>query len=473
MSQASQVRVLWVTFDFPPRLSSGVFRPVKIYKYVDKTRLSIDFITHGEAGRFHRAVLDDSLLGDVSPAPTVRRVPTPILHDLLPPMAARFRRWLARSPGVGAASAVAPVTPPDGRRSGEGRTGSSLYRRLAMALYVPDHLFLWGYLATFTALWMHLTRRYDVVYTTSYPESAHLPGFLLRLLGVPWVVDYRYGGPLWVKKLVGFQKAPWRERLDLAFQRAAMRRAERVITQSEPMRDDFCRVFGLAPDTVDVIPSGYDDADFQVAPVETPFDRREGEVHLLHVGVMEGISPPERRQLIDALNRLAEGLADRGRTLVVDAVGRHLFDERERTTLRFPYRYHGVVVHRHLAPYLLLADCHLVSTITTNAGSDDVRGFIPGKVWEYLRAGQPILMVGPKDVVWSIIDEAGVGLHVGLGDEPPLEAETLLGALASPRRLHPKVRSYSWEARAHSLQAVFLSVTQAARLASRGGQARA
>ena len=61
-----------------------MFRAIKFYKYLDKSRFEVDFITHGAAGRFARAVLDDSLLREVDPAPSIHRVPTIIPHDLLP-----------------------------------------------------------------------------------------------------------------------------------------------------------------------------------------------------------------------------------------------------------------------------------------------------------------------------------------------------------------------------------------------------
>src|SRR5262245_33653614 len=89
---SGKTRIAWITFDFPPRQSSGVFRAIKIYKYLDKSRFEVDFITHGSARRFQSAVHDDTLLGEVHPAPAVYRVPTIILHDFLPALRARLRR---------------------------------------------------------------------------------------------------------------------------------------------------------------------------------------------------------------------------------------------------------------------------------------------------------------------------------------------------------------------------------------------
>src|SRR5262245_49716132 len=216
---SGKARIAWITFDFPPRQSSGVFRAIKIYKYLDKSRFEVDFITHGSAPRFRSAVHDDTLLGEVHPTPAVYRVPTIILHDFLPALRARLRR-------VKPSRGQSPDPPPLENASGELRSasarsasedratarlrrsaeregepaprslppGPSLGRRLygwfALSAYVPDHLFIWGWSAALKSVWLHLRHRYDVVYTTSFPESAHLPGLVLSALGVRWVVDY-------------------------------------------------------------------------------------------------------------------------------------------------------------------------------------------------------------------------------------------------------------------------------------------
>ena len=483
---ARPARVLWVTFDFPPRLSSGVFRPVKIYKYVDKRRLAIDFLTHGRAARFEGSVVDHSLLTELEPPARVVRVPTPVLHDILPAMAARLKRLLRGTqtskeaarpgdtspivvpPSVSSSVATTPVASPK-----LGRLGA-IYRWFVMCVYFPDHLFLWGHLATCKALVMHLRHRYDVIYTTSYPESAHLPGVLLHLFGIPWVADYRYGGPIWVRKLAGFDKPHLRQRLDLWFQGFVMRRADRVITQSEPMRADFSRIFGLDPAKIDVIASGYDDEDFaRVTAERSPFAHDGAAVRMLHVGVMEGTTARDRATLASALNAVDEDLRTAGRRLVLHAVGKHVFDEDVRATLRFEYVHHGTIVHRDLPPYLVSADCYLMSTFTTSTGHDGVRGFIPGKLWEYLRAGKPIVMVGPKDASWSIIEETGAGLHMDIEHAQPLPAGALRRAVDERRPLHSKVSTYSWQARAQAVQRVFLQVIGGAAGARHKGQAHA
>lgn len=443
-----------------------MFRAIKFYKYLDKSRFEVDFVTHGAAGRFARAVLDDSLLREVDPAPAIHRVPTIIPHDLLPGVGARVprRRAPVRNQETGEARHDAPSVPRP-RRS----LRRTLYRWFALSVYFPDHLFLWGWFAAFKLLSLHVRRRYDLVYTTSFPESAHLAGLLLNALGVRWVVDYRYGGPLWIKEVVGFRKPSLRERIDHRYQRFVLRRADQVITQSERIRADFCRVFALDPARVLVISSGFDEADFDMAAVpDAPFSKRAHEVHLLHVGTLEGVAERERLQILAALNALGEQLRQRGRTLVLHAVGSPLFGEAER--LKAPhvaYRPHGVIVHQQIPAYLLAADCCLLSTWTTSNGG--VKGFIPSKLWEYLRSGRPIVTTGPKDEVWTIVEDAGVALHLeldgGPGDHAAVLANDLVDRLRTKKPLAANVHRYSWQSRAQSLEDLFVRTIEGPRTA--------
>jgi glycosyltransferase involved in cell wall biosynthesis len=288
---------------------------------------------------------------------------------------------------------------------------------------------------------------------------------ILSALGVRWVVDYRYGGPLWIKDVVGFPKPPSRERLDHRYQRWVLTKADRVITQSERIKADFCRVFALDPARVTVIPSGYDEADFErTDQAAAPFSKEPHEIHLLHMGTLEGAGEAERQEIGHTLDALGLRLRDRGRALVVHALGSDLFHGNARKATHLEYRHHGVVVHRHIPSYLLAADCYLLSTWTTSNGG--VKGFIPSKLWEYLRAGAPILTTGPKDEVWSIVEDAGVGVHMAIDGDSVRSvdglADELIGRLRHKKARAASVGRYTWESRAQSVQGVIQQLVDGA-----------
>ena len=370
---------------------------------------------------------------------------------------------------------VADSSPKNAARMSEtavhaGHSKGGLYRRFAMAAYFPDHLMLWGVLAALRCAWLQLRYGYDVVYTTSFPESAHLAGLLLRALGVRWVVDYRYGGPLWIKSLVGFRKTAARDARDLAFQKRVLTRAHAVITQSEPIRVDLAAAFGLDAGAMHVVPSAFDEADFDGADTRpVPFAKAEGEVHVLHVGVMEGVGPEHLQRLVHALNRLQAGVATRGRRLVLHAVGSDVFHGAGNPFgMRFEYHHYGTVVHHDLPRYLLAADAFLLSTVTEAAGNAAIRGFIPSKLWEYLGARRPVLMVGPKDPVWSILEQQQVGVDLGDAAEATVSPDAFLEAVRTVPLSRADVHQFTWQARAASLQRIFTSLHRSRAVAPEG-----
>ena len=452
-----------------------MYRPIKIYKYLDRGLCRVDFVTHGASRRFAGATRDDSLLREVNPAPRVFRVPAPIPHDVIPALVNRLRgRQAAAETPRAAVSKLSggarSTTFPSESGAAKERPAGGAYKRLAMWAYFPDHLMVWGVLAALQCLWLQLRYGYDVVYTTSYPESAHLAGFVLRALGVPWVVDYRYGGPLWIKKLAGYPKTAARDARDLRFQRRVLRRADVVVAQSEQIRDEFCRVFDVERAGTYVVPSGFDEADFAGAESRpAPYTKQQAEVHLLHLGAMEGMTPADRQALIASLNRLHEGLNGHGRRLVMHAIGSDVLDgARHPEALRFEYRRHGTIVHKDLPPYLLAADCFLISTVTIASGSDGITGFIPGKLWEYLRARRPVLMTGPKDAVWSVLEQQHAGLDLDDASADGRLPDRLIDAMRAVPEAGIDVHQYSWEARAASLQRVFTSLHRSGAVAPEG-----
>lgn len=449
-------RVLWVSFDFPPRQSSGVFRPIRIYKYLDKDLFEVDFLTQSPV--YQHVPLDHSLLQEVSPPPRIYRVPNLPLSDFIYRLTRRRRSESPVKPEVAA------VPSGEGRRtarrSGLRKLGKKIYVTLVMLFYFPDQYFLWGWLTAFTALGLHFKNRYDLVYTTSRPESAHLVGLVLRPLGVKWVVDYRYAGVLWVKDLLSFRKSRFREWLEFRYQRYVLRKASFVVTQSDTIKEDFCRAFGLDRSHVRTIPSGYDETDFGKGNGSLPFVKHPEEIHLLHVGAAY-LDEADQRKMMDELNRVGSGLRANGHDMVLHAIGDDMFPGEQQGNARgFRYHYHGFVTHHALPPYLMAADWYLLSTITTVSGSGvSTNGYLPSKMWEYLRGGKPIVLFGSRDEVWSIIRDAGAGVYWGALDSTHvLSAEELLVSVQSLEPVAAKVRGHSWQARAHDMQEVFTGV---------------
>ena len=431
-------RLLWVTYDFPPRQAAGAFRPVKLYKFLDKSRVDIEFLTsraESFAGGKH-------MLDDVHPTPVTHRAGgTPI--DRL------FEGLKTRLATLGLAR--------PGRRALWERIGY----RLVLPCAFPDKHVLWGLRSALRALWIHLRQPLQIIYTTSFPESAHLPGILLHLLGVRWVVDYRYGGPMWTTALVFGRKSLWGGRLALAFQAYVLRHADLVITQSETLRENFIARFALDPARVAALPNGYDEDGFvdfgRQAP---PFTRVQGELHLLHLG---GDWYPDASQLAnldDLLTRLAN---DTGVKVIVHALGVDIFGaRRELTPSAYEYVFHGVVPHAEALTYLAAVDAFILSMIAETAGQGSVAGWLPAKLWEYLRAGKAILLMGPRDDAWRYAEACGAAIYLGAAGAPLHLPAAQVRAVIDAGASHPeRAHDHKWSTRALAFDALLERVLSA------------
>jgi len=416
-------RLLWVTYDFPPRQAAGAFRPVKLYKYLDKSALAIEFLT----SRAESFAGGEHMLDDVHPKPVVRRAGGVALDRLFDAPQRLLTRFGLASPH---------------KRSLWERLGY----RLVLPLAFPDKHVLWGLCAALRALGMHVRQRFDAIYTTSHPESAHLPGILLHLLGVAWVVDYRYGGPLWTTTLSAGRKSLWSARLALAYQGYVLRHADFVIVQSETIREQFLARFGLDPAGIAALPNGYDEdgfRDFGAGPA--PFTRAPGEMHLLHVG---GDWYPDASHISNLLDLCARLASDSGAAVVLHTVG---VDILGKTALPagLRYDYHGPQPHAEVIRYLAAADAFILSTMAGTDSGQSIVGFLPAKLWEYLRAGKAILWMGPKDDAWRYAEECGAVIYLGALGSPlsPPVAE-VREAISSGARNRHHAHNHDWRSRA-------------------------
>jgi glycosyltransferase involved in cell wall biosynthesis len=455
--QSRKKRILWVTFHFPPRQSGGVFRPIRIYKHLDKEQFEIDFLTISLLSSYRLATRDDTLLEEVTPKPAVYRVPSIEPESWLRGLVGEKRNGNQPSHSPGAQAPTQARLPPG--ETFAKRFLKSIYRRLIMLCYFPDQVFLWGWLSSLKALWLHLKSRYDLIYTTSNPPSGHLPGLILKSFGVRWIADFRDGGNLWIKKIQGYPKGALRQQADFYYDKWVLDRADYVITQSELLKEDLSRVYSVKHSRFKAIPNGYDEEDFagaETAPA--PFTKAAGEIHLLHVGSWV-VNPGEIDMIVERLNALQSALKERHRELLFHAVGNDLLGNQQRAcTIRFRYCYHGVISHPLLPPYLLAADCYFMSS-SVGKLVDGARGVLPGKLWEYLRGGKPIILFGPQDEAWQIIKDSKLGVYLGeLHSGNELCADALLRLVDEARGLHPRVSQHSWESRARALQEVLLGV---------------
>lgn len=246
---------------------------------------------------------------------------------------------------------------------------------------------------------------------SSYPiATAHLIGLTLhRLTGLPWIADQR--DPM----IDGdYPPDPQRHRIHRWIEHQAVQRSAAVVcTTPGAVRGLQLRYPGQADDRIALIENGYDEASFIAAELVPPPPRAAGgPFRLLHSGV---IYPAERdpRALFAALARLRDdgAIGPDDLHVVLRASGH---DDYLRGLIRgledivelappLPYR-EGLAEMVDADGLLLLQ--------AANCNSQ-----IPAKLYEYLRAGRPILaLTDPDGDTAAALRRAGIDTIARLDD---------------------------------------------------------
>ena len=238
-----------------------------------------------------------------------------------------------------------------------------------------------------------------MVFSSALPATAHLVArSLARRLRVPWVAEYR---DPWTDS--GSRRRMWPlYYLERALEDRVVRDAAALITVSDSWAAQLHRRFPGAP--VAVVPNGYDASDYTAGekPPSGP------PLTLLYTGRLYP------RQDIAPLFRAVRTLIDTG-ALAPDAlrirfVGRYLDAAREGARA-FSLLGNVVTVDESIPHADALAAQQRAHVLVMALGADDDVGWRPAKLYEYLGARRPILMIGGSDrhEARTILSECAAG----------------------------------------------------------------
>ncbi len=374
------MKVLLVSYYYPPLGGAGVQRALKFSKYLGDFGVACSVLAADNPDY----VRDASLLAEVPAGVAVRRVAhRPLLQHLL-------ARRHAAAPRVAPASKVA------GGGAAHPRLRDAALRSYA-ALQFPDDRAGWARHALDAGRALIREQGIELVLSTAPPMSAHgLGRRLAREAGLPWVADYR---DLWTDN-PGYAAPAWRAALDRRTEARWLRQAAGVVTVTPSWRGRFEHQLGPGR-PVAFIPNGYDEADFTAA---APPPRDDGVFRLLHTGTFYG--PRDPGTLLDGLDlylRRNPAPMHPVRPLRLRLVG-NMGGRFAQRLQQFEQQHPGVVEQRAYVPHheaiaeMRAADALLLVVGAAGAAGrgDIVAGTLPGKIFEYLRAARPLLLLGDE-----------------------------------------------------------------------------
>lgn len=411
--------VLIITYYWPPAGGPGVQRWLKLAKYLSKSNCRVRVITvHPEKATW--PVQDEALIGEVHPDIEVHYTTT------FEPFGAYLKATGRKEvPFSGFANEV--DKPGFRQRAAKFIRGN---------FFLPDARKGWNRFALKKAKELIAISRPDVVITTGPPHSTHLIGKQLkRLYDIQWIADFRdpwtdiyYYDSLYPTKLA--------RAIDSGMEKSVLRLADAVLTSSPYLGEILRNKIGGDQKRFFFYPNGYDEADF---PQPRP---KPDEATLVYTGTLTSLYP------LDALVQAMEDLEREGLKIHFRLFGRA--DEKQMNLLKssaFRFTNEGFVDHSRAVREM----CNAAVLLLVIPDQHPNRGIVPGKIFEYVGSGRPVLGIGPVEGdSANIIHGSGSGAFFAYDDAQGI-ANFLRSAIRVSTPESEEVQQYSRAAQANAL----------------------
>jgi glycosyltransferase involved in cell wall biosynthesis len=301
----------------------------------------------------------------------------------------------------------------------------SVRRRYLAVFARPDRWVTWQFDAVRIGMQMVREFKPDVLWSTYPIATAHVIGWRLHAkTGLPWVADFR--DPMTQD---GYPADPKTRAMFRRIEEDAMGTATRNVFTTPGAAREYARRYPDHAAGVRVIENGYDEESFVAVEDEAaalgPLD--PGRLTVVHSGI---VYPLERdpTQLMEALGQLKQaGIVDasrlrvRFRAAVHDELLRELaqrFDVADLVEIAPPVGYRQALLEMMRADALLVLQAAICNEQ------------IPAKIYEYLRAGRPLLVLtDPAGNTAQALRDAGLRRMARLDNAGEIAA--LLGAFVA------------------------------------------
>jgi glycosyltransferase involved in cell wall biosynthesis len=360
-------KVLVITYYWPPSGGPGVQRWLKFVKYMPQFDLEPVVLTVRPEDATYPGI-DHSFDKDVAEGTQVIKT--------------RSREIFKFYKNVSGSSTL----PYAGFSNKDSNTAKQKIARFIRGnFFIPDPRKGWNKIAYRSAAkLLSEDKDIDCIITTGPPQSTHLIGLALKKkYNIPWIADLRdpWTDIYYFHQLYPTKLAYW---LNLRLEKLVFQKADRITTASPSFRKQFLLKHHVPEAKVRVLTNGYDEDDFDALP-----QPGKGPFTITHVGTLTDLNAMDA--FIDVVGKMLKGNTEL-RLRFVGSVSENIQSKLN----HFPpevVEFIPPVNHRSAITHM--AKSHLLLLVVPDHTSG--QGILPGKLFEYLATGNPILGIGPVD----------------------------------------------------------------------------
>jgi glycosyltransferase involved in cell wall biosynthesis len=382
------MKVLIITYYWPPAGGSGVQRWLKFVKYLPEFGVTPVVFTVENP---EYAVDDKSLQNEVADDVEVLRGKIWEPNQLL-------GKWGGKGKNVSAGFLDAKPGIKD-----------RILRFIRANYFIPDSRKFWIKPSVKLLTDYLRGKDFDAIITTGPPHSVHLIGLALKKkFGLKWVADFRdpwtsidyfHNLPLTRSSLKKHEN----------LEKEVLKNADRVIVVGGRMKEEY----DACNKNVRVISNGYDTSGPQGSLTLDP------EFTLTYAGLMNADRNPKGLwRVLGKISAADPGFKADLKIRIVGSCSPEVLQSLKHNGLSDNLDNLGYQDHNQVARYQQSAQ---VLLLTVNE-VPSAKGIVTGKIFEYMQARRPVLAIGPTDGdLADIIDKTRSGVIIDFGDEDGME----------------------------------------------------
>ncbi|MCV6629404.1 MAG: glycosyltransferase [Flavobacteriaceae bacterium] len=253
--------------------------------------------------------------------------------------------------------------------------------------FIPDARKYWRKPGGRQIAAVHKEEKLDLIITTGPPHSVHLLGKDIQdQLGIPWIADFR---DPWTS--IGYHQklglCSWAAKKHKQLEKEILDAASALVVTSFATAKEFQRI---TQTPIQLITNGFE-------PKPIPEQSIDDKFSLVHIGSLLSARNPKILwevlvELLEEVNGFIEDL----QLEFVGIIGEEIQEDIARFGLESYTRYTGYLSHEEVLRKQRQSRLLLLLEID----AEITRGIIPGKLFEYMDSGRPILALGPQK--WDV-----------------------------------------------------------------------